>query len=149
MMHSYKNARKGKYIPKNPQKYIGDVTNIIYRSQMELSFMLHLDRNDAILSWGSEEIIVWYFDPISGRNRRYFPDFIFRTKDRTVMVEIKPFSETQEPKIRKKKSRKYLTEVATWGTNSAKWTQAREFCKDRGWEFIVLTERELYGKQDK
>jgi hypothetical protein len=31
----------------------------------------------------------------------------------------------------------------TWGVNSAKWKAAREFCKDRGYEFVIITEKEL------
>jgi hypothetical protein len=33
--------------------------------------------------------------------------------------------------------------VLTWGKNEAKWKAAREYAKDRGWEFVILTEKEL------
>jgi hypothetical protein len=61
------------------------------------------------------------------------------------VVEIKPYAQTLPPTITeaKKKSRKYLNEVMTWGVNSAKWKAAREFCKDRGYEFVIITEKEL------
>ena len=42
-----------------------------------------------------------------------------------------------------KPTKKYLREVKTWGTNSAKWNAAEEFCRDRGWQFKIITEREL------
>jgi len=62
-----------------------------------------------------------------------------------VLIEVKPFKQTQPPTITesKKKSRKYVNEVMTWGVNSAKWKAAREYCKDRGFEFIIMTENEL------
>lgn len=31
----------------------------------------------------------------------------------------------------------------TWGVNEAKWKAAEEYCKDRGWKFIIMTEHEL------
>jgi hypothetical protein len=80
---------------------------------------------------------------------RYYPDFVVKRKSgkgtKTIVVEIKPYAQTVPPVITegKKKSRKYLNEVMTWGVNSAKWKAAREFCKDRGYEFVIVTENEL------
>ena len=51
---------KGKYIPKNPQKYKGNPSQIIYRSLWERKFMVYCDRNDKVIEWGSEEVIVPY-----------------------------------------------------------------------------------------
>ena len=54
----------------------------------------------------------------------------------------KPKKETKPPKKRKKTSR-YIQEVKTWGVNEAKWKAAEEYCKDRKWEFKILTEDHL------
>ena len=51
--------------------------------------------------------------------------------------------QTQEPKTKKKNTKSYITEVVTWGVNKAKWKAAKEFCKDRGWQFMLITEKEL------
>ena len=59
------------------------------------------------------------------------------------MLEVKPKAQTREPKIQSKKTRRYLTEVMTWGVNQAKWKSATEFCLDRGWDFKLITEDEL------
>jgi hypothetical protein len=48
-----KRPLKGKFKPKNPQKYKGNVTNIIYRSSWELRLMSYLDNHKNIISWGS------------------------------------------------------------------------------------------------
>ena len=40
---------KGRFIPKNPKKYGGDPTNIIYRSSWEHRLMKYLDENSNIL----------------------------------------------------------------------------------------------------
>jgi hypothetical protein len=141
-------AYSGIYKPRNPQKYIGDHTNIIYRSSWEAKLMDWLDRNPEIISWGSEELVIPYKSPVDGRWHRYFPDFIvkLRTKDgklKTMIIEVKPKKQTQPPEPRKRITKQYISEVTTWGVNDAKWKAAREYCLDRGWEFTLITEDHL------
>ena len=58
---------QGYFKPKNPHKYKGDPTNIIYRSSWELKLMKYLDERKDVVKWGSEEIIIPYRSPIDGR----------------------------------------------------------------------------------
>tara|TARA_B100000965_G_scaffold75673_1_gene59970 strand:+ start:30219 stop:30653 length:435 start_codon:yes stop_codon:yes gene_type:complete len=139
---------KGKFRPSKPKKYKGDPTNIVYRSLWELKFMRYCDSNTNIVKWSSEEIIIPYKSPIDNRFHRYFPDFYLKYKDNTgkmieKVVEIKPAKQVQEPKVQKRKTKKYVTEVVTYAKNQAKWIAAEEFCKDRKWKFQILTEKEL------
>ena len=138
---------KGRYIPSKPRKYKGDPSNIIYRSLWERKFMVYCDRNDAILEWGSEEIIIPYKSPLDGRIHRYFPDFYVKVKTPTGykkwVIEVKPKAQCKPPREPKRKTKKYLNEVRTWVINEAKWKNAVEYCKDRNMEFMILTEREL------
>lgn len=140
---------KGKYKPQNPDKYDGDPTNIIYRSLLERRFMVYCDNKSSIIKWSSEEVVVPYVSPIDNRYHRYFVDFMIQYRDttgtlRTVLVEVKPKSQTNEPKrIQGKPTRRFLMEVKTWGVNKAKWDAATEYCKDRKWEFKIITEKEL------
>ena len=136
-------AYKGKYTPKNPKKYKGDPNRIVYRSLWERKFMVYCDTNDAILEWGSEEIIIPYLSPIDGRIHRYFPDFYVKIQNRKYLVEVKPLRQTMEPKTQKRVTKKYVNEVVTWSVNKAKWKAATEFCKDQNWEFKIITEKEL------
>ena len=141
-------AYSGRFIPKNPKKYVGDPNNIIYRSSWECKMMSWLDQNPSIISWASEELIVPYISPVDNRKHRYFPDFIvkMRTKDgtlKTMMLEVKPKKQTIQPEIRKRITKQYLAEVQTWGVNQAKWKAATEYCLDRGWEFRLITEEHL------
>ena len=141
-------AYSGMFRPSNPQKYAGDHKNIIYRSTWEARVMTWLDSNPNIITWASEEVIVPYISPVDGRWHRYFPDFIVkvRTRDgstKTLMLEVKPKKQTKPPEPQKRATKKYITEVVTYGVNQAKWKYADEYCKDRGWEFRVLTEEHL------
>lgn len=138
---------KGYFKPRNPQKYRGDPSNIIYRSLWELKFMYYLDSHPDVVEWASEEFSIPYISPIDNKIHRYFPDFLVKKKSNnkleTVIVEIKPGVQSREPKVQTKATRKYIREVKTWGINSAKWKSAKQFCDDRGWKFMVLTEKEL------
>jgi hypothetical protein len=143
-------ARKGKFRPKFPEKYKGDPTNIIYRSSYELKVMNYLDNNKNIIEWSSEEIVIPYICVTDGKKHRYFPDFYVKTRSndgiiKEMLIEVKPKSQTLEPKKQKRISRKYITEVMAWGKNQAKWKYAKEYCLDRGWEFVILTEYEIFG----
>ena len=137
-----------KYIPINPQKYKGDLDNIFARSSWETRFMKWLDTRDDILEWSSEEIIIPYKNPLDGRVHRYFPDFKvkFRNKDGEIenwIVEIKPLQQTREPKKQSRMTKKYLREVSTYAVNHYKWKYAREWCENRKYKFVILTEKEL------
>lgn len=139
---------KGKYKLKNPQKYIGDPTNVIYRSSWELKFLLWCDTNPNIIKFSSEEIVIPYVCPTDNKRHRYFVDFLIKVKDKTgniktYLIEIKPSSQTKPPDVPQRKTRRYIQEVFTWGKNEAKWKAAIEYAKDRGWEFKILTEHEL------
>jgi hypothetical protein len=136
-------AYSGRFKPTNPQKYIGDHKNIIYRSSWECRVMSWLDKNPDIISWGSEELIIPYKSPVDGKYHRYFPDFIVKTKNKTMIIEVKPDRETREPKPKKRITKQYLQEVMTYGVNQSKWKAAQEYCLDRGWEFKVITEKHL------
>lgn len=147
-------AYQGRFKPKNPSKYSGDPTNIIYRSGWELKLMQYLDKHPHVTKWGSEEIVIPYRSPIDGRYHRYFPDFYVEqinknNKKDKILIEVKPKHQTIPPDVSKKNtpkggvSRRYINEVMTYGVNQAKWKAAEEYCKDRGWKFAIFTEQEL------
>ena len=142
-------AYKGKYIPINPKKYVGNSSQIIYRSLWERKLMVYCDRNDNIIEWGSEEVIVPYRSPWDGKMHRYFPDFYMKVKQtngtyKIFIIEVKPKAQCKEPnKTPKRKTRKWYKEVQTWGINQAKWKSATDYCENRGMEFKILTEDHL------
>lgn len=142
---------KGKFKPKNPGKYLGNPTNIIYRSSWELKLMKYLDEHHDVLRWGSEEIHIHYrspLDPPGSRPRRYFPDFIAEMRERdgkvrVYIMEVKPYAQTKPPENTRKKTKKFISESRTYAVNEAKWNEAREYCKRRGWGFRIITEYDL------
>ena len=140
---------KGKYIPNNPKKYKGNSSQVIYRSLWERKVMVYCDRNDKIIEWGSEEVIIPYRSPWDGKIHRYFPDFYMKVEQKSgnvkkFLIEVKPKSQCKSPvKNPKRKTRNWYKQVKAWGINQAKWKSAEEYCKDKGMEFKILTEDHL------
>ena len=138
---------KGKFRPRNRKKYKGNASDIVYRSLWELKFMTYCDTNKQIVTWSSEEIVIPYKCPTDNRVHRYFPDFWVKIKEtsgvKQYLVEVKPLKQTQAPKPQKRQTKRYLTEVMTYAKNDAKWRAAQEYCSDRGYNFRIITEREL------
>jgi hypothetical protein len=60
----------------------------------------------------------------------------------TVVIEIKPQKQTVKPE-QKRKTKRYLQEAATYAVNQEKWRAADLFCKEHGWQFKVLTEKDI------
>jgi hypothetical protein len=137
-------AIKGRFQPRNPDKYRGDTTQIIFRSSWEVKMMRRLDTDPNVVEWSSESVIVPYSDRSTGRFRRYYPDFWMRRKDGAeFLIEVKPLKETMPPKREGKTEKRYVQECITYAKNISKWEAAEKFCEKRNWRFLKITEREL------
>ena len=136
---------KGLYKPINLEKYVGDPNKIRFMSSWELRFMQFCDTNPNVISWGSEEFRIKYFNPIKNKVCDYIPDFIIKYRDQsgivyTEVIEIKPKSQT----VIGKKTNTY--DKVQLVINHAKWTAAKAFCEAHNIKFKVLTESELFRK---
>jgi hypothetical protein len=140
--------RQGIFKPTNTSKYIGN-SDPIYRSGWELKFFRWADLNENIIAWGSENIIIPYISPLDGKVHRYFVDnfIIFKNKEgkkNKFLIEIKPSKQVVKPVSTKGKRRTtILYEQKTWVINQAKWEAAKRWADKKGYEFLILTEKEL------
>lgn len=141
----------GLFRPKHPEKYQGDPNNIVFRSLWERKFFLYCDSTKNVLTWASEEFYIPYVSPVDGKLHRYFPDVWMEVRTSTgtkaFLVEIKPKKQSKPPEQPKRKGKRYLREAMNYAVNQAKWQAAQEFCRTKGWTFMVVTEKELFGKQ--
>ena len=116
---------------------------------MELRFMKWCDSSEKIFQWNSEEVVIPYISPIDNKRHRYFPDFLIQTEKGWFLIEVKPSIESKPPKklvvetLTLKKKRRYKRSVRTWLVNEAKWTAAKKVCEIEGWEFQIMTEKQL------
>ena len=148
-------ARKylqGIFKPRHREKYKGNVNNIVYRSGYELKVMHWLDRHSDVVTWSSEEMVIPYLDRTTGKigtHRRYFPDFVVERvgsngNKETLVIEVKPYNQTIPPVIKNNKIKKnQLHSILTYAKNKCKWDSAEQYCKARGYKFILLTEKEI------
>ena len=141
---------QGYYNPKNPEKYIGP-TPIRYRSSWERKFMIMCDTKDNVVKWSSEPVEIKYIWSFDKREHKYYPDFYMKTKTEDgfeeFLVEIKPEAQIKKPSPPTKKSQKALKSykflAEQFIKNRDKYAYAKSWAENRGWRFIVLTEKTL------
>jgi hypothetical protein len=137
-----KNGRfqQGYINPNSCKKLFESVKNqpIIYRSSWERRFISWCESCKKVKYWGSECICIKYHNPIDRKQHRYYPDFVVQLEDGTVMIiEIKPKNQTQIPDCENSWATK------TYAVNSAKWTEIKKRCDEKGYKFCILTEKTI------
>ena len=65
-------AYSGRYQVKNPKKYLGDPTQVVYRSLWERAVFQWCDANPKVKGWSSEEVVVPYYYEIDKKYHRYY-----------------------------------------------------------------------------
>ena len=140
---------QGYYTPKNPDKYIGDLTKIRYMSSWELNTHLFLDNNTNVIRWGSEPIAIPYVKPTDKSLHKYYPDYYveYIHSDKTLhkeIIEVKPYKQTIVSKSKNRRSKLY--EDLQFAVNKAKWIACQQFCDKHGFTFRLLTEKQLFGQ---
>jgi len=132
---------QGKFKPKNPQKYVGDVSQIIYRSGWELSTFMWCDSHPDIIEWSSEELFIPYRCSTDNKIHRYFVDLKIKFANKQVyIIEIKPRSQLLPPQRGRKREKTYLNEMFQYHKNISKWKQAKKYADNLGWHFQIWTE---------
>ena len=142
--------KQGFFYPRNLDKFVSKDNKAIYRSGLELDYFRLLDKNPNVLKWGSEEVVIPYF--FDNKWHKYYVDlfvvFKFGESVKKYFIELKPYSQTIEPKVSKrKKQMSMLYEAHQWAKNQAKWKAATDFAKKNGWEFHILTEKDLENRK--
>lgn len=142
--------KQGIFRPIHPTKYKG-VHPIIYRSGLEMQFMRFLDSNTNILEWGSESIVIPYQKPHRDgkiKTHRYYVDFntVVKTPKgiKKFIVEVKPFRQISSPNPNRFRNNiNLLREQNMYAVNQAKWKAATAWAKQNGYEFKIITEKDL------
>lgn len=137
--------RQGVFTPINKEKFLGSTA--FYRSGLELKFMRFCDNNPNVIKWGSENVVIPYISPIDGRAHKYYVDNFVVIKEGNILkkylIEIKPHKQVSPPSTKYKKKEHLLYEQSMYVRNQAKWNAAIAFCKKKGLEFLIITEKDL------
>jgi hypothetical protein len=148
---------QGYYNLINKSKYMGK-TKPFYRSSYEARVFSSMDRCVNVLEWCTECETIPYVYEIDGKIHRYYPDIIAKVKTKsgkikTIIAEIKPYRQTKEPdkpkNKNKKRQKRFVYETMRWIKNKNKWDATREYCKKHGYEFQLLTEKEIWKERYK
>lgn len=140
----YSRAKKRKFMPQNPNKFVGDPGRCKADSSIEESWFLWFDQEPAVLEWAIEPFSIKYtFD---GKERDYYFDALatMRNRDKsqsTYVIEVKPSNKLLPPTARKRKSKNFVMEVMEYRRNYAKWRYARIWAQNQGFVFGIATEK--------
>jgi len=141
--------KQGIYNPTG-KKYRGK-SNPIYRSSWELKFFRWCDLNENVIEWNSENVVIPYRIG-NGKPRRYIVDNTVTIREgssiKRYLVEIKPYKQTQPPTSHgNKKKSTIIYEQYTFAKNKCKWGAAKQWCTKNRYEFLILTEKDLFNKR--
>ena len=157
--------KQGLFTPKNKDKVVklNSHGGLYYRSGLEQKMMVYLDNNPNIINWGAEHLKIPYEktewvsekQEFKTSEHTYYPDFYYELKKENgeiskVVAEVKPSSETMEPKISSNPSSKQLKNfeyaLKMYNKNLSKWKYMMEYCDRKGFKFIIITEQYLGAK---
>lgn len=113
--------RGGNIIGRFPSLRLARVVD--YESSIERDYLYLLDFERAVSWFAEQPLTIDYED--QGKGRRYTPDFHVINNGQHILVECKPQTHVDREK------------------NQRKFAVARQWCKEQGWAFEVVTDEQL------
>lgn len=160
------NTKHSKYCLLNPEKYMENLPAPVCKSSWEERVFEAMDGNAFITKWGYEPFDIYYMSPKYQKMSIYKPDIYCECKSQESdkparwLIEIKPHKFSVMPespptivesatpsqvKRHSKKMARYYAQCEEVMVNQAKWSAARNWCSDRGVNWLVLTEKNAPG----
>ena len=146
-------VKQGYFRPQFPEKYMGDPTQIIYRSSWEYKFLKWLDSSPAVLKYSSEPFGIPYYNPMDKRGHIYYIDFFVKLTgpngtEENWLIEIKPNKYVSPPtkpkRMTDKQTANYVYAAKQFVMNQAKFEAARDYAAQKGIKFGIITENFLF-----
>lgn len=139
--------KQGYFNANSSTKYFGPKP-VIYRSGLEFKFMIWCEHNARIVKWTSEPTHIKYVCPETGKQRKYYIDFIIEMQNgEKFLVEVKPYSQMKDAEVFSKHAKqigklpRITNENKAAAKNDAKWRYAKTYAEKHGFKFIIITER--------
>ena len=142
---------QGYYTPTNKHKYVGK-GKPFFRSSWESRVMYWCDHSNNVITWNVESLVIPYLYEIDQKIHRYYPDVIAKIQTKygikKYIIEIKPYRQTIPPEKPKnknmKRAKRYTYEMLRWIKNINKWDATIQYCNKYGYEFKIITEKQLW-----
>lgn len=124
-------------IPKNYRNVTGVASHhkaigqAMFESTLERDFLTLLEFNQAVDNFEVQPLVIHWTDK-SDKNRTYTPDvlvYYYHNKQPTTLFEVKYRSDIKE----------------FWTELKPKFKAARQFAKNKNWQFKLITEKEIRG----
>lgn len=138
---------QGKYVLKNPNKYVVNTKFIHYKSSYERRCFKYFDESKSVISWGYETVSVPY--QFTGKSHTYFIDIYAEIRNAKggvdrYLIEIKPKKQVSAPKNSPRRNQtNYKKELLIYNMNCAKWRYAESYAKQNGMKFKIMTEDQI------
>lgn len=106
--------------------------------------MRFCDESASIHKWANEAIKIPYRHPLTGKFTIYVPDFFIAYTDKNgktnaEVIEIKPENQTLTEKVGRNRNNQIQLII-----NKAKWESAMAWCKNKGFRFRVINEKDIF-----
>ena len=147
--------RQGYFKPKNPNKYKGDITQIIYRSGWEFKFLKFCDENSMVIEYSSEPLAIDYWNSVDKKQSKYWIDGWMKTKNKDGiikewLIEIKPNKFIKPPsspkRLTEKQTLNYIRHTKAYLINTDKFRAAKAWATAHNMKFGIITENFLFNK---
>jgi hypothetical protein len=94
--------------------------------------------------WANEALKIPYKHPLTGKFTIYVPDFFIAYVDKNgkphaEVIEIKPENQTLSEKVGRSRHNQAQLII-----NKAKWESAQMWCKNKGFRFRVINEKDIF-----
>ena len=162
-------THQGYYTVQHPEKYIGTLSLVIFRSSLELAFLRWCDFSPSIVKFSSEPIKIPYYDKVSkleeckkyGLNpndpknwviKNYNVDFWILMKKGDIeekwLVEVKPSEKLKKPiplseNASLKEQKRFNIVAREYLINEAKFAAIKAFVEKNNAKFFIFTEKTL------
>ncbi len=149
-----KRPRQGYFKPANPEKYLGDLSKIVFRSSWEFKFLKWCDLSPTIIKYSSEPLGIPFLNPLDKKGHIYYIDFYIQVRKtdgniEDYLVEVKPNKYVVEPKkpnrMTDKATSNYVYAAKQYIINQAKFEAAKNFAAQKGLKFGIITENFLFN----
>lgn len=124
-------------IPINVRSLTGDIDGQQFESSLERDVHLLVHWDYSVEWYQAQPITIDYLDE-NGRTRHYTPDLLVKYREDLLVPA------TQQSKSPLLAEVKYRADLAKdWKLLKPKFRAARAYARQRGWDFAILTEREV------
>lgn len=128
------NTPKGvRRVPINVRSLTGQFNGQEFESSLERDLLLLVHYDFSVDWYQSQPLTIDYIDE-NGKNRKYTPDLL-------IMYHEQALRKGRKPLLCEVKYREDY--YGQWRELKRKFKAARAYAKEKGWEFRVLTEREI------